>query len=59
MITTLTRALTENRLEDKLKVYTIPRLLIIDETGYLPMDYTEANVFFQLISRRDEKGPMI
>ena len=59
MIATLTRALTENRLEDKLKLYTIPRLLIIDEIGYLPMDRTGANLFFQLISRRYEKGPMI
>ncbi len=59
MIATLTRALAENRLEDKLKLYTIPRLLIIDEIGYLPMDRTGANVFFQLISRRYEKGPMI
>ena len=31
MIATLTRALTENRLDDKLKLYTIPRLLIIDD----------------------------
>jgi len=59
MMTTLTRALTENRLEDKLKLYTIPRLLIIDEIGYLPIDRTGANLFFQLISRRYEKGPMI
>jgi DNA replication protein DnaC len=59
MIATLTRALRENRLEDKLKLYTIPRLLIIDEIGYLPIDRTEANLFFQLISRRYEKGPMI
>ena len=59
MIATLTRALTENRPEDKLKLYTIPRLLIIDEIGYLPIDRTGANLFFQLISRRYEKGPMI
>lgn len=59
MIATLTRALTENRVEDKLKLYTIPRLLIIDEIGYLPIDRTGANLFFQLISRRYEKGPMI
>lgn len=59
MIAILTRALTENRLEDKLKLYTIPRLLIIDEIGYLPLDRTGANVFFQLISRRYEEGPMI
>jgi len=59
MIATLTRALTENRLEDKLKLYTIPRLLIIDEIGYLSIDRTGADLFFQLISRRYEKGPMI
>jgi hypothetical protein len=42
-----------------LKLYTIPRLLIIDEIGCLPIDRTGANLFFQLISRRNEKGPMI
>jgi DNA replication protein DnaC len=59
MIATLTRALSEGRLEDKLKVYTVPRLLIIDEIGYLPIDRQGANLFFQLISRRYERGPMI
>jgi hypothetical protein len=55
----LTKAATEGRLEDKLKFYTVPRLLIIDEIGYLPMERHGANLFFQLISRRYEKGPMI
>jgi DNA replication protein DnaC len=59
MIATLTRALGEGRLEEKLKLYTVPRLLIIDEIGYLPIDRAGANLFFQLISRRYEKGPMI
>jgi len=59
MLTTLSRALAEGRLEDKLKVYTVPRLLIIDEIGYLPIDGQGANLFFQLISRRYERGPMI
>jgi DNA replication protein DnaC len=59
MIATLTRALGENRLEEKLKAYTVPRLLIVDEIGYLPIERTGANLFFQLISRRYEKGPMI
>jgi DNA replication protein DnaC len=40
-------------------VYTVPRLLIIDEIGYLPIDRAGANLFFQLISRRYERGPMI
>jgi DNA replication protein DnaC len=59
LIATLTRALAEGRLEDKLKVFTVPRVLIIDEIGYLPIDRTGANLFFQLISRRYERGPMI
>ena len=59
LITSLTRALAEGRLEDRLKVYTVPRVLIIDEIGYLPIDRAGANLFFQLISRRYERGPMI
>lgn len=59
MLATLTRALSENRLEEKLKLYTVPRLLLIDEIGYLPIDRQGANLFFQLISRRYERGPVI
>lgn len=59
LITHLTKAHTEGRLDEKLKVYTAPRLLIIDEIGYLPIDRLGANLFFQLISRRYERGPMI
>ena len=59
MLTTLTKALSEGRFDDKLKIYTIPRLLIIDEIGYLPIDRQAATLFFQLISRRYERGPMI
>src|SRR6266436_6280959 len=43
----------------RLKVYAVPRLLIVDEIGYLPIDRQGANLFFQLISRRYERGPMI
>jgi DNA replication protein DnaC len=59
MIATLTRALAKGRLEDKLKVFGVPRLLLVDEIGYLPIDRAGANLFFQLISRRYERGPMI
>jgi len=59
MIAALSKALAEGRLDKKLKLYTVPRLLVIDEIGYLPIDQTGANLFFQLISRRYEKGPMI
>ena len=59
LITALTKAAAEGRLDDRLKIYTVPRLLIVDEIGYLPIDRAGANLFFQLISRRYERGPMI
>ena len=59
LITVLTKAHAEGSLDEKLKVFTTPRLLIVDEIGYLPIDRLGANLFFQLISRRYERGPMI
>jgi DNA replication protein DnaC len=38
---------------------SVPRLLIIDEIGYLPIDRAGANLFFQVIGRCYERGPMI
>ena len=59
LITTLGKALYENRLEERLKVLTQPKLLIIDEIGYIPIDRQGANLFFQLISRRYERGSVL
>jgi DNA replication protein DnaC len=59
LITTLTRAQSENRLEEKLKVLTQPKLLIVDEIGYLPLGPSGANLLFQLIARRYERGSII
>ena len=55
----LTKAYAENRLEEQLKFYCRPRLLIVDEIGYIPIDRHGAHMFFQLISRRYEKGALI
>jgi len=52
MLTNLTKAHQENRLEEKLKPYQYPKLLIVDEIGYIPIDRVGANLFFQLVSRR-------
>ena len=38
---------------------TQPQLLICDEIGYLPIDRQGANLFFQLVSRRYERGSII
>jgi DNA replication protein DnaC len=36
-----------------------PRLLIIDEIGYLPFSAQEAKLLFEVIAKRYEKGPVI
>jgi len=59
LIGSLAKAHNENRLEDRLKHFCQPKLLIIDEIGYIPIDRLGANLFFQLISRRYEKGALI
>lgn len=59
LISTLGKACWENRLEEKLKGLAQPQLLIIDEIGYIPIDRQGANLFFQLVARRYEKGAII
>ena len=59
LVQSLTRAFQENRLEERLKVYAYPTLLILDEVGYLPLDKLQANLLFQVIARRYERGSLI
>ena len=59
LVAQLSKALAENRLEDKMRALCHPRLLILDEIGYLPLDQQASHFFFQLISRRYEKGSII
>ena len=59
LVASLTRAHQENRLEEKLKLLVQPRLLILDEIGYLPLERLGANLFFQLVSRRYERGSIL
>src|SRR3546814_7255728 len=35
------------------------KLLIVDELGYLPFETNAAHLFFQLVSRRYERGSML
>jgi DNA replication protein DnaC len=59
LVQSLVRAHTENRLEEKLKQLVQPKLLVIDEIGYLPIERLGANLFFQLVSRRYERGSIL
>jgi DNA replication protein DnaC len=53
------RARQENRLERMLQQLAAPRLLILDELGYLPLLREEASLFFRLLVRRYERGSLI
>ncbi len=59
LLASLAKAHSENKLEERIRVLCQPKLLIIDEIGYLPLDRHGASLFFQLISRRYEKGALI
>ncbi|MEE4273411.1 MAG: IS21-like element helper ATPase IstB [Thermoanaerobaculales bacterium] len=59
MLTRLTRAKRENRLERQLQQLVYPRVLVLDEMGYLPMNREEASLFFRLLCRRYEKASII
>jgi DNA replication protein DnaC len=52
LVTTLAKAWAEHRFEERLKLVCQPKLLIIDEIGYLPLDKRDATCLFQLVSRR-------
>ena len=59
IINTLTAAQAACRLKPELKRLLAPRILCIDEVGYLPIDKTGADLLFQVISQRYEQGSII
>ena len=59
LIHDLGRAYREGRLDRRMRVYLAPKVLIIDEMGYLPLDDLGATIFFQLVSARYERGSII
>jgi DNA replication protein DnaC len=59
IINTLTAAQAAYRLKPELKRLLAPRILCIDEVGYLPIDKTGADLLFQVISQRYERGSIV
>ena len=59
LVAALAKAHAEGRLEERLGFFAKPKLLIIDEFGYLPFETNAAHLFFQLISRRYERGSVL
>ena len=59
LMAALVKAHSADRLEDRLTFYAKPKLLIVDELGYLPFEPHAAHLFFQLVSRRYERGSIL
>lgn len=59
VINSLIAAQAQGRLRSELARYIKPTLLILDELGYLPVDKAGADLLFQLISQRYERGSLV
>jgi DNA replication protein DnaC len=59
LLATLSKAETEGQLAERLGFFAKPKLLVVDELGYLPFEKRSAHLFFQLVARRYEKGSML
>ncbi|MER6016338.1 IS21-like element helper ATPase IstB [Streptomyces bluensis] len=59
MVHHLKAAEDQGRLMSKLTSYLRPAVLVVDEVGYQPLERAEANLVFQVISKRYEKGSII
>ncbi len=59
VVRNLKEAEATGRIAKKLQTYLKPSVLVIDEVGYLPLARAEANMVFQLVTRRYERGSII
>ncbi|MBI4443177.1 MAG: ATP-binding protein [Acidobacteria bacterium] len=59
LATDLGRAYREGWLDRRMRVYLAPKVLVIDEVGYSPLDELGTTIFFQLVSARYERGSII
>ncbi|MCJ7830922.1 MAG: IS21-like element helper ATPase IstB [Dehalococcoidia bacterium] len=59
IVNTLSAADKAGRLVQEMKKYTRPDLLVCDELGYLPVDKRGADLLFQIISQRYERGSIV
>jgi DNA replication protein DnaC len=58
-VNALVSAHASHRLQAELKKYLAPALLVLDEVGYLPLDKAGADLLFQVVSQRYERGSLI
>jgi len=54
MTKALVRAWADGSFSQRIRTYTGPSVLVIDDVGITPFDRSEANAFFQVVNRRYE-----
>jgi len=59
IIHTLSAAAATGSLKRAMQRYLKPKLLVVDELGYLPIDKLGADLLFQIISERYERGAIL
>ena len=59
LLAALAKAESEGQLAERIAFYGKPKLLIVDELGYLPFEKRGAHLFFQLVTRRYERGSLL
>jgi DNA replication protein DnaC len=59
LLAALSKAHADGRFGDQLAFFAKPKLLIVDELGYLPLERTTAHLFFQLVAKRYERGSIL
>lgn len=59
LLASLAKAHAEGHFGDQLTFFAKPKLLIVDELGYLPLERATANLFFQLVAKRYERGSIL
>jgi DNA replication protein DnaC len=59
LVRNLKDAEASGRFAKKLQTYLKPAVLVVDEIGYLPLARTDANMVFQLVARRYERGSIL
>lgn len=55
MVNNIAQAIREGNMASKLKTYTAPSILVIDDVGLLPMERSAASAFYQIVNQRYEK----
>lgn len=60
LVLALETAQRQGRIKEAMhRAVNLYRLLIVDEIGYLPLGREQANLFFQVVAKRYERGSMI